>query len=88
MVSTEQVAVTVVRVGLQPSQLSSTTGTAQTHPGLDAETLGEKLVKIGVKVVPHAKYVVFQWAEVSLPRPLFAAIVNQIRRLRLACASG
>jgi Transposase DDE domain group 1 len=51
-------------------------------------TLREKLVKIGAKVVSHAKYVVFQLAEVAVPRPVFAAIVKRIGRLRLACASG
>jgi Transposase DDE domain group 1 len=51
-------------------------------------TLREKLVKIGAKVVRHAKYVVFQLAEVAVPRELFAAILEWIGRLRLACASG
>jgi hypothetical protein len=31
-------------------------------------TLREKLVKIGAKVVTHAKYVIFQLAEVAMPR--------------------
>jgi len=51
-------------------------------------TLRERLVKIGAKVVAHAKYVVFQLAEVAVPRKLFAAILVRIGRLRLACASG
>src|SRR5262245_55733669 len=51
-------------------------------------TLREKLVKIGAKVVSHAKYLVFQLAEVAVPRQLFAAIVERIGRLRVACASG
>ena len=51
-------------------------------------TLREKLVKIGAKVVTHAKYVVFQLAEVAVPRQLFAAILERIGRLRLAGASG
>jgi Transposase DDE domain group 1 len=51
-------------------------------------TLREKLVKIGAKVVTHAKYVVFQLAEVAVPRQLFAAIRERIGRLRLAEASG
>ena len=51
-------------------------------------TLREKLVKIGAKVVTHAKYVIFQLAEVAVPRKLFAAILARIGRLRLACASG
>lgn len=51
-------------------------------------TLREKLVKIGAKVVTHAKYVVFQLAEVAVPRQLFGAILERIGRLRLARASG
>ena len=51
-------------------------------------TLREKLVKIGAKVVTHAKYVVFQLAEVAVPRQLFGAILARIGRLRLACGSG
>ncbi len=45
-------------------------------------TLREKLVKIGAKVVQHARYVVFQMAEVAIPRGLFRAILERIRRLR------
>jgi hypothetical protein len=44
-------------------------------------TLREKLIKIGAKVVTHARYVVFQMAEVAVPRKLFAAILKRIRRL-------
>ena len=51
-------------------------------------TLREKLVKIGAKVVRHARYVVFQLAEVAVPRQLFARFLGRIGRLRLACASG
>ena len=51
-------------------------------------TLREKLIKIGAKVVSHSKYVLFQLAEVAVPRQLFAAILERIARLRLACASG
>lgn len=56
--------------------------------GWTLTTLREKLVKIGAKVVSHAKYRVFQLAEVAVPGKLFAAIVERIGRLRLACASG
>jgi hypothetical protein len=38
--------------------------------------------------VRHAKYVVFQLAEAAVSRELFAAILERIGRLRLACASG
>ena len=44
-------------------------------------TLREKLIKIGAKVVQHAKYVTFQMAEVAVPRKLFAAILDRIQRL-------
>jgi hypothetical protein len=51
-------------------------------------TLREKLVKIGAKVVCHSKYVIFQLAEVAVPRTLFAAILTRIGRLRVACDTG
>ncbi len=37
----------------------------------------------GAKVVHHAGYVVFQMAEVAVPRELFAKILERIGRLRL-----
>ena len=43
-------------------------------------TLREKLIKIGAKMVRHAKYVTFQMAEVAVPRELFAAILDRIQR--------
>ncbi len=46
-------------------------------------TLREKLVKIGAKVTRHSKYVFFQLAEVAVPRHLFAAILERIRRLAM-----
>src|SRR3954464_4948422 len=45
-------------------------------------TLREKLVKIGARIVRHGRYVVFQLAEVAVPRPLFATILRRIDRLR------
>src|SRR5512135_3763734 len=51
-------------------------------------TLREKLIKIGAKVVRHAKAVTFQLAEVAVPRELFAAILERIGRLRLAPGTG
>ena len=45
-------------------------------------TLREKLVKIGAKVVTHSRYVIFQMAEVAIPRRLFRAILERIQRLR------
>lgn len=46
-------------------------------------TLRNKLIKIGCKVVHHARRVVFQLAEVAVPRSLFALILRRIERLRL-----
>jgi hypothetical protein len=43
-------------------------------------TLREKLIKIGAKVVRHSGYVIFQMAEVAVPRELFAAILDRIQR--------
>jgi hypothetical protein len=45
-------------------------------------TLREKLIKIGAKVVTHARKVIFQMAEVAVPRELFKAILTNINRLR------
>jgi hypothetical protein len=56
--------------------------------GWTLATLREKHIKIGAKVVRHSKYVIFQLAEVAVPRKLFAALLSRIGRLRLACASG
>ena len=50
-------------------------------------TLREKLIKIGAKVVRHSRQVVFQMAEVAVPRELFRAILEAIERLRLATAA-
>jgi hypothetical protein len=52
-------------------------------------TLREKLIKIGAKVVSHARRVIFQMAEVAIPRELFRSILAAIERLRLVpVASG
>jgi hypothetical protein len=51
-------------------------------------TLREKLIKIGAKVVRHARAVTFQLAEVEVPRALFAAILARIGRLRAAPSPG
>jgi len=45
-------------------------------------TLREKLVKIGAKVVKHSRQVIFQMAEVAVPRKLFSAILERIQQLR------
>ena len=45
-------------------------------------TLRNKLVKIGAKVVTHGRYIIFQMAEVAIPRELFVDILRRIDRLR------
>ena len=42
----------------------------------------EKLVKIGVRIVRHSRYVVFQLAELAVPRALFVEILRRLDRLR------
>jgi hypothetical protein len=51
-------------------------------------TLREKLIKIGAKVVRHSGKIVFQMAEVAVPRELFRAILEGIGRLRLPVAAS
>jgi len=46
-------------------------------------TLQVKLIKIGAKVVKHSRYVIFQMAEVAVPKALFCEILARIRRLML-----
>jgi hypothetical protein len=43
-----------------------------------------KLIKIGGRIVHHARQIVFQLAEVAVSRGLFASILGRIARLRLA----
>ncbi len=45
-------------------------------------TLREKVVKIGAKVIAHARSTVFQMAEVAVPRDLFGRILEMIGALR------
>ena len=45
-------------------------------------SLREKLVKIGAKVVRHARHAIFQMAEVAVPRELLEEILRLIDGLR------
>ena len=45
-------------------------------------TLREKVIKIGAKVIAHGRYLVFQMAEVAVPRALFGRLLDRIARLR------
>ena len=46
-------------------------------------TLREKLIKTGAKVITRARYVVFWMVDLALPKRLFRAILERIRRLRM-----
>ena len=46
-------------------------------------TLKEKLIKIGAKVVSHGRYIVFQMAEVAIPRQMIQEILRLIAELPL-----
>jgi len=46
-------------------------------------SLQVKLIKMGGRIVRHGRQIVFQLAEVAVPRELFAAILERISRLRL-----
>jgi hypothetical protein len=45
-------------------------------------TLCDRLVKIGAKIVRHGRSVIFQMAEVMVPRNLFQQILTAIAALR------
>lgn len=45
-------------------------------------SLRERLIKTGTRLVRHARYVVFQFAEAALPRTVFAGIIELINGLR------
>ncbi|MGO8766699.1 MAG: hypothetical protein ACLQSR_16375 [Limisphaerales bacterium] len=52
-------------------------GITLTHAGHGEQgggVLREKLIKIGAKVVRHSRQIIFQMAEVTVPRGLFRAI--------------
>ena len=74
--------VAAVCLGLQPGELPAQLALPCSVRTWTLTTLREKLIKIGAKVVRHAKVVKFQMAEVAVPRELFAEILDRIARLR------
>jgi hypothetical protein len=50
-------------------------------------TLQVKLIKIGAKVIKHSRYVIFQMAEVMVPKALFREILEHISQLRMVVSS-
>ncbi len=45
-------------------------------------SLRERLIKTGARLVRHARYAVFQFAEAALPREVFAGVLGLINGLR------
>jgi hypothetical protein len=45
-------------------------------------SLRERLIKTGARLVQHARYAVFQFAEAALPLAVFAGILDRINGLR------
>ena len=80
--SAQRSAAPAPRPGLQPCQLLRTLGLPEEVEHWSLTTLREKLVKIGARIVRHGRYVVFQLAEVAVPRSLFASILRRIDDLR------
>jgi hypothetical protein len=46
--------------------------------------IGNFAFKMGGRIVRHARQIVFQLAEVAVPREVFAAILEHLTLLRLA----
>jgi hypothetical protein len=45
-------------------------------------SLCERLIKTSARLVRHARYAVFQFAEAALPRKVFAGVLGLINGLR------
>jgi len=73
-------AASTLRSGVQPRNFLRRLALPTSLKYWSLTTLREKLIKIGAKVVRHSGYVLFQMAEVAVPRELFAAILERIQR--------
>ena len=51
-------------------------------------TLREKLIKIGAKIVRHGRDIIFQTAEVAIPRGMFADNRRNRQRATARCQTG
>jgi hypothetical protein len=60
-----------------------TLATAEPMSDWSLTTLKEKLIKFGAKVVSHGRYIMFQMAEVAIPRQMIQEILRLIAELRL-----
>ncbi|MEZ5913347.1 MAG: transposase [Paracoccaceae bacterium] len=71
-----------LHAGLQPGNLPALHRTARGHGGRSLTSLQLKLIKIGARVVRHARAITFQLAEVAVTGPMVRAVLAAIRRLR------
>ncbi len=55
---------------------------------ISLHSLQVKLIKMGGRIVGHARRIVFQLTEVAVPREAFAAILERVPRLRTASWLG
>ena len=78
-----QVPAPAIRPGVQPGQLPAAAGPAQLREALVAHDVAGEAHQDRSQGVTHARYVIFQMAEVAVPRWLFRTILERIRRLRL-----
>ena len=74
-----------VRVEFRGAQISSDGGLLVVREAMadwSLTSLQLKLIKIGARMVRHARAITFQQAEVAVTRPMVRAILAAIRRLR------
>ena len=78
----ERRAAAVARARLQHGQLSPHAGDTERGGTWSLTSLRERLIKTGDRLVRHARYAVFQFAEAALPRDVFAGVLGLINGLR------
>ena len=72
-----------VRTCLQLGELPALAGAAKRGSTLVTDYVArEACEKSGARIVRHCRYLVFQLAEVAVPRAMFAAVLRRIDRLR------
>ena len=79
-----QVRLQLFIMAYNPGNLLHRLGLPKAVEGWSLRSLQVKLIKMGGRIVRHARRIVFQRADVAVPRELFAAILEHISRLRLA----
>ena len=82
-VSRQRSAAATACAGLQPGHFASRCiELPEAMADWSLTSLQIKLIKIGARVVRHARAITFQLAEVAVTGPMVRAILTAIRRLR------